>query len=631
MRPALFSVPDLPGEPVLPAPKVVQEGARRQPGGLGRPAACRRRGRQSWPTASRYGSIVRGRSSCGRRQKKHSEGRRPMNAAEKAVLTRVVNVKGGEVFPHAIRRLRQAFPKIDWRLGGDGSAAAVTLADDRERVEGAFRISVTPGDRPVVHIAGGGVPGVIYAVEELIGRGGGAPDRLTVGTAPIESSPGLTYRTFWTRDHSTNWELSQIGVQEIGVFNPYGKLPGGFHADYRRLIDFCSQNRIAAIVIYGFLRDSHGGIEAAQALCRYANERGVRIIPGIAIGAYGGVYWEGDHRYNLATRLRRNPQFAATLEKGVGFQLADLAFPLNFPRSDYTVSACPSAPETIDWMEEAVDWLAGTFDIGGINIESGDYGVCGCERCVARRQNAAEAARRADGHGDSWSHTDMAENFPRLFRAAKARRPDAWIYCEMQWDNLLSPVASEAQKNLPQGAIYQHTANRSFWGRLRNELHRDDVEALPTRPNVLRCQFACQWNGDERTERYAFNARTFADMAAVGQRTGMQGLTVWGEASAYHATVELSYVAFARFTWDPTLTWERFMDEEMAPRLGGRAAAERFVAIAEEIDANQRLPLERLAALRGEALSASAGGTGEVARRWLTLGDQISRREYMGA
>jgi len=37
--------------------------------------------------------------------------------------------------------------------------------------------------------------------------------------------------------------------------------------------------------ISGFLRDSHGGIEAAQELCRYANERGVRIR---FIGRRGG-------------------------------------------------------------------------------------------------------------------------------------------------------------------------------------------------------------------------------------------------------------------------------------------------------------------------------------------------------
>lgn len=67
--------------------------------------------------------------------------------------------------------------------------------------------------------------------------------------------------------------------------------------DYSRLIDFMSLHRISGVTIYGFLRDNHGGIESVQALYRYAAERGVRILPRVGINAYGGIYWEGDHRY----------------------------------------------------------------------------------------------------------------------------------------------------------------------------------------------------------------------------------------------------------------------------------------------------------------------------------------------
>jgi hypothetical protein len=534
-----------------------------------------------------------------------------------------VVLRGGERHVHAARRLRESFPGIEWH--GLGEGPLLELREDADLPEGAFHITVEPNS---IVVSGGPFSGVVYGAEELIARAGAQLDRLVLEAGTIAQEPGLTYRTFWTWDHSTNWELSQVGQQEIGVFNPYGKPPGGFPRDYQRCVDFCSRNRIAAIVIYGFLRDPHGGIEAAQELCRYATERGVRILPGIAIGSYGGVYWEGDHRYNLATWLRENPQHAATLEKGVGFQIADLAFPLSFPRSDYTLSACPSAPETMAWMEEGVAWLTETFDIGGINIEAGDYGVCGCPRCVARRANEAEAARRVDDFGDSWSHTDMADNFPRLYRTAKDIKPDLWLYSEIQWDNLLDPVAHEAQRRLPRGGIYQHTTNRSYWGRIRQELTRAYVDSLPTQPNVLRCQFACQWNGDERTERYALNARVFADMATLCADKGMQGLTVWGEPSPYHAAVELSYLAFARFSWDPSLTWERFLAEDVAPLLGGIDAAHEFVDIAEEMDAHQVLPFDRLQALRRVAMAHRADD--DAGRRWLSLEDQVTRRIYMG-
>lgn len=525
---------------------------------------------------------------------------------------------------HAANRLRESFSTITWHGGGDGPL--LVLTEDTSLPEGAFRIDAAP-ER--ITITGGPFSGVIYGVEELIARNAGNSKAITMPKGTTSQQPGLAYRTFWTWDHSTHWELSQIGMQEIGVFNPYGKPPGGFLKDYKRCVDFCSRNRIAAITIYGFLRDTHGGIEAAKELCTYASERGVRILPGIAIGSYGGCYWEGDHPYNLATWLKANPQHAATLERGVGFQIADLAFPLNFPKSDYTLSACPSAQETMAWMEDGVAWLAETFEIGGINIEAGDYGVCGCARCVARRNNEAEARRRQGEHGDYWSHTDMADNFPRLYRTAKAIRPDLWMYSEIQWDNLLDPVAHEAQRRLPHGGIYQHTTNRTYWRRIQRELTRDYVESLPTQPNVLRCQFACQWNGDERSERYALNARTFSEQARLCFERGMQGLTVWGEPSPYHAPVELSYLAFARFSWDPSLTWDEFIRSDAAPLLGGADAATEFVAIAEEIDAHQSLPVERLTALRSSAAAHRSGD--DAGRRWLSLEDQIARRIYMGA
>jgi hypothetical protein len=545
---------------------------------------------------------------------------------EQLTLEGDVVLEDGQQHRHAARRLHEAYPAIGWRDAGTGPR--ITMREDPGLPEGAFRIDVEADGAPSISVVGGPFSGVIYGVEELIARGGTDPAQLTLPLGSMEGAPGLAYRTFWTWDHSTNWELAQVGQQEIGVFNPYGKPPGGFLRDYQRVVDFCSRQRIAAVVIYGFLRDPHGGIESAQELCRYARERGVRVLPGIAIGSYGGCYWEGDHRYNLATWLRANPQHAATLEKGVGFQIADLAFPLNFPRSDYTLSACPSAPETMAWMEEGVAWLAETFDLGGINIEAGDYGVCGCDRCVVRRANEAEAARRVDDLGDSWSHTDMADNFPRLYRAAKAVKPDLWLYSEIQWDNLLDPVAQEAQRRLPRGGIYQHTTNRTYWGRIQRELTRSYVESLPMQPNVLRCQFACQWNGDERSERYFLNARVFSEMARLCADRGLHGLTVWGEPSPYQATVELSYLAFARFSWDPTLTWERFLAEDVAPLLGGMEAAAEFVAIAEEIDANQALPLERLRALRAATMAHRADD--EAGRRWLSLEDTVTRRVYMG-
>ncbi len=544
-------------------------------------------------------------------------------------------IVGAERHPHAARRIQETWPSLSWLLPRDGEALPESLATieltETAISEGSFRVTASGGAAPRITIEGGPFSGVIYGVEELIQRlSRPRRDGFEVEIGTVAKTPALAYRTFWTWDHSSNWELSQVGHQEIGVFNPYGKPSSGFLADYTRMVDFCSRSQIAAIVIYGFFRDSHGGVEAAQELARYGKERGVRIIPGVAIGAYGGVYWEGDHRYNLSTWLKDNPESAADMERGVGFQLEDLAFSLSFPRSDYTRSACPSDPATLAWMQDALAWLVETVDVGGVNIESGDYGVCGCDRCVQRRADREDAARR-DGHAESWSHADMADNFPVLFRTIKERRPDTWVYSELQWDNLLDPAAHEPLSTLPAAGIYQHTVNRSYWERHRDLITRTAIDDLPTRTNVLRAQFACQWNGDERTERYAFNAPVFADMSLRAADAGMQGLTVWGEPSPYHASAEFSYLAFGRFGYEQALTWDRFIAEDVAPRVGGQAEAERFVALMTELDDNQHLPTAALGAIRGEALEGVGSTSGDAVRRWLWLADRANQRLYMGS
>jgi hypothetical protein len=154
------------------------------------------------------------------------------------------------------------------------------------------------------------------------------------------------------------------------------------------------------------LRNVHGGLDAEQEFCRRAAGRspniagyGYRLILRRLLGTK-------NHRYGLAAWLRKNQGYGSIMEKEIGFQIEDLSFPLSFTRSDCTLAACPSEPRNMAWMERAVGWLAETFEIGGINIESGDYGVCGCDRCIARRCERESLAPRRAGSSESWSHAD---------------------------------------------------------------------------------------------------------------------------------------------------------------------------------------------------------------------------------
>jgi hypothetical protein len=493
---------------------------------------------------------------------------------------------------------------------GDLRPELATAAEVTAMAEDAFLLRTGQlNGSPALLAAGGGLAGVIHAINELGTRHLVVyPDLLEVPALNVDQSPALPYRLFWTWDHSTNWYLEQVGLQEIGALNYYAKPSDGFLEDYRRLVDFMSLNRIGGLTIYGFLRDNHGGIEAAQELCRYATERGVRILPGVGINAYGGIYWEGQHRYNLTTWLRQQPELRATLGDPPAFQIPD--FPeLWFPETQYADAACPSKAENARYHEEAIQWLAETFQIGGINFETGDYGVCQCDDCSARRS--------AD---DTWSLKDMALLYPRLFAAARRGRADLWLVSEAYWDNILNLEALAPLADLPDDAIYQFCINRSYWPSVKAELTRAHVSRLPRSKNVVRTHMGTQWNH----ERYQLVAPRFAALMRLVHSTGMQGATIFSEAAAFSVVNEINYLAFARFGYDAGLTWDQFVAADLGPLLGGVAAAERYLELLDT--PNDSSSLARATAEARDIASAQAD---ESFRRWVWLQNRLYQKLAM--
>jgi hypothetical protein len=153
---------------------------------------------------------------------------------------------------------------------------------------------------------------------------------------------------------------------------PYPKRAESFQVGFRRLVDYCAAKGIWGVIIWGFLRESHGGVKAAVDLCNYAADRGVAILPGVGLCSYGGYYYEGDHPYNLGTYLQKNPDRASSArEEG----------------SDRTVTPVldPSLDANQQWWRDGTEWMLETFAIGGIDFEMGDFIVNPSESAVAAR------------------------------------------------------------------------------------------------------------------------------------------------------------------------------------------------------------------------------------------------------
>ena len=218
--------------------------------------------------------------------------------------------------------------------------------------QGILLATVSDRSRPILLVAGGSRAAVPGAVGELLNfRIDAAAKHASVPALDLVDNPALPYRIFWNWDHSTNWVRGVRGEQEDGCLNPYMKGAEAYLNDYRALLDYMGEHKVNGLILWGFLRDSHGGVQQSKRLVDHAFSRGVHVLPGIGSSFYGGIYYEGANRFNVDTWLSGNPPGLRFLDKN-GKRLPN--------------AICPSRPENTRWLREGADWLFSEFpNLGG--------------------------------------------------------------------------------------------------------------------------------------------------------------------------------------------------------------------------------------------------------------------------
>lgn len=193
-----------------------------------------------------------------------------------------------------------------------------------------------------------------------------------------------------------------------------------FVNNYIKMIDSAERYGVEGIIIWGFLRDMHGGVDAAKKIVDHALSKNVKILPGVGIDCYGGIYYEGSSKYNLETYLKENPQSMALDENGE---------PLRYRHNadvdpTWKYMACPSDEKMIDYYREGLNWLVETFSLQGFQIEQGDKGLCHCEKCKSKK-------RTTTGFIDGLaSLSDASVRIPETIKPVLEKHPDITIICE---------------------------------------------------------------------------------------------------------------------------------------------------------------------------------------------------------
>jgi hypothetical protein len=395
------------------------------------------------------------------------------------------------------------------------------------------------------------------------------------------SKPALPNSYFWTWDHSTNWVLDDPGLQNGGCNNAYLKRPETFVEDYRRLSDFAAGLGVKGIVIWGFLRDSHGGAENSRRVAAYAASRGVAILPGIGTTHYGGVYYDGNHKYNLETFLSRYPE----------------ARLINKDGQPSGGSACPAHPAFKDWLREGMQWLLREFEVGGFNLENGDL--------LVDYHPLTRAARKDWPADDPEVFFFQGLSYKQVFDAVGPRVKDL-LGTYATYSGFAYGLAPDLETNqntasmgakppamlsvLPKESIAQWTLssmvrqntvpmldyldNGAPAAAFENPNWPADLKP-PSPRNVGFIHMGSQWGGD----RYDCVLTFIKEACLRAYRCGMEGVGIHGEVTSRHIPYALNYLAFSHFIHWPEDSLREFGRKTLSQALGSEEAGEAFVEI----------------------------------------------------
>ena len=392
--------------------------------------------------------------------------------------------------------------------------------------------------------------------------------------------PKPKYRILWTWDMPSNWD-SSVNGKPLGCSGKNFRR-AAFLGDYKRMVDYASAHHFNGIVIWGAVRAHNDGVAQLKELVKYGRERGVRILPGVSAFSYGGVFYDpttvcsmghdrafGEHPYSLHTWLTKHPEYAAVDPDGKPYPFG----PLN-------ILACPSRRENIQWFREALAWLYDEFDIDGIQVEVGDYSVCHCDLCRARR--------KAESTDKAYAVDDMAETYNAAMEVSLAKKPDAWVLCET-YSCLSYPFREESGRIwphmpdedrrqlavLPPQAILQWSNDRALGEYATQRIRPDGYLPLPN--NILRIHSGSQWSQNGPAD---WAANLVWDLVRQARTNGINGVSLFGEESFFAPPNEANYLALEEASGfgapNEALDEQLFYSRTLDPLYGGSGMTARW-------------------------------------------------------
>ncbi len=468
--------------------------------------------------------------------------------------------------------------------------------------EGSFLLKTfRKAGRTTIFVTGKDSTGTLYAANDLktyylhldLGRD-------FLNELQLVERAQLKYRWVRNWDSLPDWNMTHASRADKSLDNPDTRM-----SDLKGTIDFMSEHRLNGLISGRFPQDLSGGIAAAQEICRYAMERGVRILPRITLAKHRGFFYAGDDKFNIAAWTKAHPELRAVDRQG-GFR-------------DFTL--CPEKPENRAWLREGLQWLYQNFKIGGISLELGDLFVCFSEDC--------KTARSSMGGNDPDYYKDMARIVKFVAEEAHQLDPNSWIsyFTGTGFDfdsvkDLVSAPASSAEsvvspsfppefiKTIPEYAICQ-------WD--LTSMVKNKAWPSPFKASAKHNVGVLRFGGVSAGSKNELYFKRIEEITHHAISSNLEGLGIDGEASLEQPSPELGYLAFSALSFNPAADMNEFFRFKVSRLYGGEAPAKKLLQILDLLEDEKGITLNNLP----EALRLATDGLGLANRdgkeRWTRL------------
>ncbi|MSR59785.1 MAG: hypothetical protein EXS05_19460 [Planctomycetaceae bacterium] len=442
----------------------------------------------------------------------------------------------------------------------------------------------------------------------------------------LVKAPAFSKRMFWNWTHCTNWddELNRVHqtkhVDTSGTLEPYLAQPTGFVDTFQKIVDFQADHKLNGLIVWGFINDGHGGLETAKAVSKYAKSNGVKILPGIGTMGYGGFYFGGNHPYNINTFLSKHPQVRLMVQ-------AD--------GKDMPGTPCPSDPVFQQWLRDGAEWyFTALKDIGGVNLEHGDFFQCHCPRCQQQRSRP---------ENDQNYHWDMMATQMPVIQTGLKISPDLWYTyaCYDAYNTALSSSPPKFLAQYPKAAITQWTYTKMIADPILNPAGSWPLSLRPPVGTIhsvgllhqgSHWDVKRQWWGESDKSAVAFGG-TYSLVCDLIQQTcrravedQSEGLQIIGQIGIASPQNELNYLALEAFSWNPQLDYETWIDQELAPLYGGPKLSRRYFEL---VSSTTKQPQDMASHLSEAQQILARTADPRQARRWANLISELRRRQTL--